>query len=147
MAEAVEVSTEEAGVVALTEAAIPGLVIGPAPTRPAATTISRGETPATSATRNDKTVAEMLEVAVVKVATEDSEIAAVDSEEIVVEAMAAIAEETAVGIVVEAMAVIAEETAVRTVMVVVVMEVVPCAAVEEAVEAIVSDPIKNRTTI
>ena len=140
-----EVSTEEEGV-ALTEAAIPVLEIGPAPTRPAATTISRGETPATSATLNEKTVAEMLEVDVVKVATEDLEIAAVDLEEIVVEAMAAIAEETAVMIVVEAMAAIEEEIAVRTVMVVV-MEVVPCAAVEEEVEAIVNDPIKNRTTI
>lgn len=127
-----EVLTEEAAVaVALTGVAMPGLEIGPAPTRLAATTTSLGETHATSATQNEETVAEMLEVAVVKVATEDSEIDAVDLEEI---------DE-------EATAVIAEETVAMTVMVVD-TEVVPRVGVaEEEVEAIVTDPIKNSSFI
>ncbi len=73
----------------------------------------------------------MLEVAVVKVATEDSEIDAVDLEEIVEEATAVIAEETV------AMTVMVVDT-----------EVVPRVGVaEEEVEAIVTDPIKNSSFI
>lgn len=151
-AEAVEALTEaavEEKVDNLTS--IPDPEIGPAQTRHAEITTSHGGLPATSATQNDRKVQEMLEdleVAEAEVVEDSEEIA----EEAVTEDSAVTAVEVVIAdleAIVAADLVIAVETVEATAVMVVALEVVPCAVDEEeevVVVGIVTDPIRTSDT-